>query len=218
MRFHDRADAGRALAVPLAGYRGRSDVLVLALPRGGVLVGFELARELGLPLDAYLVRKLGVPGHEELAMGALASDGTRVLNDVVIGRLGITDETIASATASEGRELQRRERAYRGDRPAVDVRGRTIILVDDGVATGASIRVAARALRARAPDRLVLAVPVGPRSVCDELLPLADEVVCLDPQERFRAVGAAYDEFSQGSDAEVRELLERARGARHARE
>ena len=218
MRFHDRADAGRALALPLEGYRGRSDVLVLALPRGGVLVGFELARELGLALDVYLVRKLGVPGHEELAMGALASDGTRVLNDVVIGRLGITDETIASATARSRRELQRRERAYRGDRPAVDVRGRTIILVDDGVATGASIRVAARALRARAPEKLVLAVPVGPRSVCDELLRFADEVVCLDPQERFRAVGAAYDEFSQGSDAEVRELLAHARGVPRATE
>lgn len=210
MHFHDRADAGRALAEALQAYRGRSDVLVLALPRGGVVVGFELARELAVALDVYLVRKLGVPGHEELAMGAIASDGTRVLNDSVIDGLGITDEMIASAAASEGRELERRERAYRGDRPPVEVRGRTVILVDDGLATGASMRAAALALRARKPAKLVLAVPVAPRDVCRELRPLADEVVCLAAIDQFRAVGAAYDDFSQTRDEEVCELLARA--------
>jgi putative phosphoribosyl transferase len=210
MHFHDRADAGRALAEELQGYRGRSDVLVLALPRGGVVVGFELARELGVALDVYLVRKLGVPGHEELAMGAIASDGTRVLNETVIAELGISDQMIASAAAAEGSELERRERVYRNGRAAADVRGRTVILVDDGLATGASMRAAALALRARKPAKLVLAVPVAPREVRDELRPLADEVVCLDAIDRFRAVGASYDDFSQTRDEEVCELLARA--------
>jgi putative phosphoribosyl transferase len=209
MRFENRAEAGRALAERLRAYAGR-DVVVLALPRGGVAVGFEVARELAFPLDVYLVRKLGVPGHEELAMGAIASDGTRVLNTAVVTRLGISDAEIASTALEEGRELERRERAYRSGRPAVDVRGRTLILVDDGLATGASMRVAALALRARRPKRLVIAVPVAPRDVCDELRVLVDELVCLEAEDRFRAVGAAYDEFPQTSDDEVCELLARA--------
>jgi predicted phosphoribosyltransferase len=213
MRFGNRADAGRALAERLRAYAGRSDVVVLALPRGGVVVGFELARELAVALDIYLVRKLGVPGHEELAMGAIASDGTRVLNTTIVAHLGITDEAIARTALEEGRELERRERAYRQGRAAIDVRGRTVILVDDGLATGASMRVAALALRTRGPERLVIAVPVASRDVCDELRKLVDELVCLEANDSFRAVGAAYDDFSQTSDDEVRELLARASGS-----
>ncbi len=210
MHFTDRADAGRALAGHLRAYAGRSDVVVLALPRGGVVVGFELARELALPLDIYLVRKLGVPGREELAMGAIAGDGTRVLNTSVIAHLGITDEEIASIALHEGRELERREQAYRGGRAATEIRGRTVILVDDGLATGASMRVAALAVRARQPDRIVIAVPVGARDVCEMLRDIADEVVCAGGTSTLPAVGAAYDDFAQVSDAEVCELLARA--------
>lgn len=210
MRFANRADAGRALAEHLRAYAGRSDVVVLALPRGGVEVGFELARELAVALDVYLVRKLGVPGREELAMGAIASDGTRVLNTAIVARLGITDEAIARTALEEGRELERRERAYRSGRAGTDVRGRTVILVDDGLATGASMRVAALALRARRPERLVIAVPVAPRDVCEMLRMLVDEVVCAEARDRFRSVGEAYDDFPQTSDDEVCELLARA--------
>ena len=214
MRFANRADAGRALAGHLRAYAGRGDVAVLALPRGGVEVGFELARELAVALDIYLVRKLGVPGREELAMGAIASDGTRVLNTAIVARLGITDEAIARTALEEGRELERRERAYRSGRAGTDVRGRTVILVDDGLATGASMRVAALALRARRPERLVIAVPVAPRDVCEMLRMLVDEVVCLEARDRFRSVGEAYDDFPQTSDDEVCELLARAPGSR----
>ena len=210
MHFTDRADAGRALAGHLRAYAGRSDVVVLALPRGGVVVGFELARQLALPLDIYLVRKLGVPGREELAMGAIARDGTRVLNTSVIAHLGITDEEIASIAVHEGRELERREHAYRGGRAAMEIRGRTVILVDDGLATGASMRVAALAVRARQPERIVIAVPVGAKDVCEMLRDLADEVVCAGGSRTLPAVGAAYDDFAQVSDAEVCELLARA--------
>jgi putative phosphoribosyl transferase len=213
MRFENRAEAGRALAERLRAYAGRDDVVVLALPRGGVAVGFEVARELAVPLDVYLVRKLGVPGHEELAMGAIASDGTRVLNTAVVTRLKISDAEIASTALAEGRELERRERVYRGGRPGVDLRGRTLILVDDGLATGASMRVAALALRARGPERLIIAVPVAPRDVCDELRLLVDELVCLQVDDQFRAVGGAYEDFPQTSDEEVCELLARAPGS-----
>jgi len=210
VHFTDRADAGRALAGHLRAYAGRDDVVVLALPRGGVVVGFELARELALPLDIYLVRKLGVPGREELAMGAIAGDGTRVLNSALIAHLGITDQEIASTAVQESRELERREDAYRGGRPAMEIRGRTVILVDDGLATGASMRVAALAVRARQPERIVVAVPVGAKDVCDMLRELADEVVCVAASGSLPAVGAAYDDFEQVSDAEVCELLARA--------
>jgi predicted phosphoribosyltransferase len=210
LRFVNRADAGVALARHLQAYAGRADVVVLALPRGGVVVGYEVARALGLALDVHLVRKLGVPGRPELAMGAIASDGTRVLNASLIVRLGISDQEIASTALREERELERRERAYRGERAAVDVRGRTVILVDDGLATGASMRVAALALRAREPARVIVAVPVGAKDVCDMLRPLVDEVVCLDAMRTLPAVGAAYDDFSQTSDDEVCELLARA--------
>jgi putative phosphoribosyl transferase len=210
MRFANRADAGRALAEHLRAYAGRSDVVVLALPRGGVVVGFELARELGLALDIFLVRKLGVPGREELAMGAIAGDGTRVLNTALIAHLGITDQEIASTALQEGRELERRERAYRGGRAVLDVRGRTVILVDDGLATGASMRAAALALRARDPERIVIAVPVGANDVCAMLRELVDEVVCATTNATLPAVGAAYDDFSQISDDAVCELLARA--------
>ena len=210
MHFADRADAGRALAGLLQAYAGRDDVVVLALPRGGVVVGFELARELALPLDIYLVRKLGVPGREELAMGAIAGDGTRVLNRALIAYLGITDEEIASTALHEGRELERREGAYRGGRAATEIRGRTVILVDDGLATGASMRVAVLAVRAREPERIIVAVPVGAKDVCETLRDLADEVVCATVSNTLPAVGAAYDDFEQVSDAEVCELLARA--------
>ena len=180
MRFADRAAAGRALAARLEDYHSRPGALILALPRGGVVVGFEVARELGLPLDVYVVRKLGVPGHEELAMGAITSDGTRILNDTVIAAFGITERMLASTAEREGREVERRERAYRGGRAEVDPRGRTIILVDDGLATGASMKVAAHALRARGPAELVIAVPVAARAVCDQLRTVADEVVCVN--------------------------------------
>jgi len=210
VHFTDRADAGRALAGHLRAYAGRDDVVVLALPRGGVVVGFELARELALPLDITLVRKLGVPGREELAMGAIAGDGTRVLNSALIAYLGITDQEIASTALHERRELERREDAYRGGRAAVEIRGRTVILVDDGLATGASMRVAALAVRASRPERVVIAVPVGATDVCEMLRDLADEVVCAAGSGTLPAVGAAYDDFAQVSDAEVCELLARA--------
>jgi putative phosphoribosyl transferase len=210
VHFADRADAGRALAEHLRAYAGRSDVVVLALPRGGVVVGFEVARELALPLDIYLVRKLGVPGREELAMGAIAGDGTRVLNSTLIAHLGITEEEIASTALHEARELERREQAYRRGRAAMDVRGRTVILVDDGLATGASMRVAALAVRAREPGRIIVAVPVGATDVCGVLGELVDEVVCPTASGTLPAVGAAYDDFSQVSDEEVCELLARA--------
>jgi putative phosphoribosyl transferase len=210
MRFRNRADAGRALAERLPEYRSRDDVLVLALPRGGVVVGFEIARALAVPLDVYVVRKLGVPGHEELAMGAITSDGTRVLNNTVIAAFGITEQMIARTAAREGRELERRERAYRGERAVIDPRGRTVILVDDGIATGASIRVAARALCARMPDKLIIAVPVAAPEVCEQLRVLADEVICLAASDKLRSVAEAYDDFSQTQDAEVCDLLARA--------
>lgn len=215
MRFPDRTAAGRALATYLLAYRGRPDALILALPRGGVVVGFEVAGELALPLDAYVVRKLGVPGREELAMGAVTSAGTRVLNEAVIAAFGISERTIASIADREGREVERRERAYRGGRAALDPSGRTIILVDDGLATGASMRVAVDALRARCPRELVVAVPVAARAVCELLRAVVDDVVCVEASDTLRSIGEAYDDFAQIQDDEVCALLarSRARGA-----
>jgi putative phosphoribosyl transferase len=209
-RFTDRYHAGRRLAAALAPYAGRPNLLVLALPRGGVPVGFEVARALNAPLDVMLVRKLGVPGHEELAMGAIASGGIRVLSDDIVNAFVIPERVIATVAANEERELARRERAYRDDRPPPDVRGKTVILIDDGLATGSTMRAAAAAIQSQHPERLVIAVPVAPQETCQSLLQYADDVVCAIVPEPFFAVGNWYDDFSQTTDAEVRELLARA--------
>jgi putative phosphoribosyl transferase len=209
-RFADRYDAGRQLAAALARYAGRQDVLVVALPRGGVPVGYEVARALGAPLDLMQVRKLGVPGHEELAMGAIASGGVRIVSESVVEALGIPERVIATVAAAEAQELERRERIYREGRRFPDVRGRTVILVDDGLATGSTMRAAAAALRSLGAGRLVAAVPVAPRESCDEIRDVVDDVVCARTPEQFIAVGEWYDDFSQTSDAEVSELLRQA--------
>jgi putative phosphoribosyl transferase len=210
MRFHDRTEAGRLLANKLQTYADRPDVLVLALPRGGVPVAYEVARALHAPLDVFLVRKLGLPGHEELAMGALASGRVRVLNEDVVRSLDIPEEVIDAVAAEEGKELERREQSYRGDRPAPDVRGRTVILIDDGLATGSSMRAAVAALRRRGPARIVVAVPVGAPETCAEFQDEADEAVCLETPQPFYAVGMWYEDFSQTTDEEVRDILGRA--------
>lgn len=210
-RFADRYDAGRRLAEALTGYGGRGDVLVVALPRGGVPVGYEVARALGVPLDVMQVRKLGVPGHEELAMGAIASGGVRILSENVVEALGIPERVIATVAAAEEQELERRERVYREGRLFPDVRGRTVILVDDGLATGSTMRAAAAALRSLGTERLVAAVPVAPKESCDAMREVVDEVVCARTPERFLAVGEWYEDFSQTSDEEVSELLRRGR-------
>lgn len=212
--FRDRADAGRQVAAMLGEYAGRADVLVLALPRGGVPVAYEVARALDVALDVFLVRKLGVPGHEELAMGALASGGTRVLNDEVISSLRIPREAIDAATVREQRELERRERAYRDDLPPPTIAGRTILLVDDGVATGSTVRAAIRALRRQHPARLVVAVPTAAPSICESLAQEVDQMVCVITPEPFYAVGLWYQDFSETTDAEIRDLLRRAADAR----
>jgi len=199
------------LARELERYRGEPSLLVLALPRGGVPVGFELARALEAPLDVFVVRKLGAPGQEELAVGAVAR-GVQVLNDGVVEALGLDAAVIERAAAAEQRELTRRERLYRGDRRPVDVEGRTVILVDDGLATGATMRAGALALRAKRPRRLVLAVPVAAAQTCELLRADADELVCASTPEPFVAVGAWYDDFSQTTDDEVRALLARSSG------
>jgi putative phosphoribosyl transferase len=209
-KFRDREEAGQRLARELSRYSGRGDVLVLALPRGGVPVGWEVARALGVPMDVFLVRKLGVPGHEELAMGAIASGGVRVLNEEVISMIGIDEGTIARVAAEEQRELERRERAYRGDRPELKLEGRTVILVDDGLATGSTMRAAAVAVRALEPARLIVAVPVGALETCEQFGPEADEVVCAFTPEPFYGVGMWYENFVQTSDEEVCELLAKA--------
>jgi putative phosphoribosyl transferase len=208
--FRNRSDAGRQLATKLTAYAGRPDVLVLALPRGGVPVAEEVARRLGAPLDVYLVRKIGVPGHEEVALGAIASGGTRVLNEGIVRDLAIPGTVIDALAQREQKELERRERLYRGGRPFPDVAGRVVILIDDGLATGATMRAAVEALRAHRPARLVVAVPVGAPQTCAALESLADEVVCAVTPEPFRAVGLWYDDFDQTTDDEVRTLLDRA--------
>jgi putative phosphoribosyl transferase len=214
LRFRDRAEAGRELAGRLGKFAGRDDVIVLALPRGGVPVAFEVARSLQMPLDVFLVRKLGVPGHEEHAFGAVASGGARVVNGHLIEALGLSAESIASIEAAEVRELERRERVYRGDRPPPQVAGRTVILVDDGLATGATMLAAVTALRQEQVGWLVVAVPVAGAEVCDTLHAAADEVVCLLAPRMLYAIGLWYDDFLQTTDEEVRSLLERAqRGA-----
>jgi putative phosphoribosyl transferase len=207
LRFDNRAEAGRMLATRLMDYANRNDVVVLGLPRGGVPVAYEVARALGAPLDVFVVRKLGVPGHEELAMGAVATGGVRVLNADVVGGLRIPDDVLAAAVLRESEELERRERLYRDGRPAPDVHGRTAILVDDGLATGASMSAAIAALRALGPARIVVAVPVGAEETCDRLRTEADDVVCFETPSPFFAVGYWYLDFSQTTDDEVRALL-----------
>ena len=208
--FPDRAEAGRLLGLKLAQYAGRDDVIVLGLPRGGVPVAYEVAQALHLPLDVFIVRKLGVPGFEELAAGAIASGGVRVLNEDVIRALPNADEIIEAVTKRESAEVERREQEYRDGRPAPEIRGRTVILIDDGLATGATMRAAVKALRQRGAAKIVVAVPVGPPDTCKEFEDEADEVVCASAPEFFQAVGQYYEDFSQTSDEEVRELLARA--------
>ena len=212
MIYRDRTEAGKRLAAELEAYAGRADVLVLALPRGGVPVAFEVARALRAPLDIFLVRKLGVPGHEELAMGAIATGGVRVLNEDVMRYINIPDEVIDAVAAKEQRELARREQLYRDDRPAPDVRGRTVILVDDGLATGSTMRAAAAALRKQQPAKIIVAVPVAAAATCDEFRAEVDEVVCAVTPEPFQAVGLWYKDFSQTTDEEVHDLLAQAAG------
>jgi putative phosphoribosyl transferase len=211
-RFRNRAEAGRTLAAELGAYAGRQDVIVLALPRGGVPVAAEVARELGAPLDVFLVRKLGVPGREELAFGAIASGGARVLNRDVVASLGIDSETIDAVAAREQTELERRAEAYRGTAEPPELRGRTVILVDDGLATGASMRAAVEAVRGLGPERVVVAVPAAARQTCEELAGDVDEIVCLLTPEPFFAVGMWYADFSETTDDEVCALLQEARG------
>jgi predicted phosphoribosyltransferase len=208
--FRDRTEAGRLLAQKLREYANRDDVVVLALPRGGVPVAYEVANTLNVPLDIFLVRKLGLPGNEELAMGAIASGGVRVLNEEVVRALNIPDEIVDEVAEKEERELERREREYRRGRPPVDVRGRTAILIDDGLATGSSMRAAALALRNNQPAQIVVAVPVGAPSTCAEFESEVDKVVCAVTPEPFWGVGQWYRDFSQTSDEEVRDLLRRA--------
>ena len=210
-RFHDRYEAGRRLAGELHAYAGRDDVIVVALPRGGVPVGYEVALALGVPLEVMQVRKLGVPGHEELAMGAIASGGVRIVSENVVEALGIPERVIATVAAAEVQELERRERVYREGRLFPEMRGRTVILVDDGLATGSTMRAAVAALRSLGAARLVAAVPVAPKESRDAMREVVDEVVCASVPERFQAVGEWYDDFSQISDQEVSELLRRGR-------
>lgn len=207
--FRDRREAGRVLAARLTAYANRPDVLVLALPRGGVPVAYEIAHALGAPLDVFVVRKLGVPGREELAMGAVATGGVRVLNAQIVRALGIPDHVIQAVTAREQQELARRERLYRGGRPPAAVRGKTVILVDDGLATGATMSAAIKALRQLQPARIVVAVPTAAPDTCEALRAEVDEVICAITPEPFYAVGLWYEDFSQTTDEEVRDLLAR---------
>ncbi len=209
-QFRDRKEAGKLLAAELAAYANKQDVIVLALPRGGVPVGFEIAQALHVPLDVIVVRKLGVPGQEELAMGAIATGGICILNKDVVQFLNIPDEVIDEITAQELQELERREHLFRGERPAYDVGGRTVILVDDGIATGATMHAAVAAIKQRQPTRIIIAVPTAAPSTCDEFAAEVDELVCVIRPEPFIAVGYWYRQFSQTSDEEVRSLLERA--------
>ena len=207
--FRDRTEAGRQLADELLHYGGRKDTIVLALPRGGVPVAAEVARRLALPLDVFIVRKLGVPGHEELAMGAIASGGVRVLNYDVLNALNAPSEVVEAVTAAEREELLRREQQNRRNRPPPDIRGRSVILIDDGLATGATMRAAVAAHRQQGAARIIVAVPVGAASTCRELKEEVDEAICLIASDTFIGVGQYYEDFSQTSDEEVRELLER---------
>ncbi len=209
-RFKDRSMAGQYLADKLHNYANDPNAVVLGLPRGGVVVAFEVARELGLPLDIFLVRKLGVPGYEELAMGAIASGGVRVMNENVMSQINIPAEAVEAVARREETELKRREEAYRDDRPPLDVKDRTVILIDDGLATGATMRAAVVALRRQRPGRIVIAVPVAALDTCDEFRADVDEIICGITPPQFRAVGVWYEDFSQTTDEEVQQLLRAA--------
>ena len=210
MRFINRTQAGRLLAKKLAKYANRENVVVLGIPRGGLPVAFQVAQALHVPLDVFICRKLGVPGQEELALGAVATGGVRVINDEIVGLLGIPQERIDPIAAVQQRELERREQLYRGVRPPLQVRGKTVILIDDGVATGSSMLAAITALRRLEPARIVVAVPVAPFSTFERLRQEADEVICLDTPEEFYAIGQFYEDFSQTTDEEVCEFLRRS--------
>ena len=214
--YKDRFDAGRRLASMLSVYAQRPDLVVLALPRGGVPVGFEVAMALGAPLDVFVVRKLGVPGHEELAMGAIASGGVRVVDRNVMQLADVGEAELQRITAIEQRELERRERQYRGDRAFPDLRTKVVILTDDGLATGSTMRAAVAALRQEGPSKVVVAVPVAAPDVCESFRSVADEIVCAATPTPFHAVGLWYEDFTQTSDDEVRDLLERAQRRQHA--
>jgi putative phosphoribosyl transferase len=215
-RFADRVEAGREVAANLRRYAGRQDVVVLALPRGGIPVAFEVAQELGAPLDVVVVRKLGVPEQPELAMGAIASGGVSILNDDVVRAAAVSREAIEEVAAREGEELARRERLYRGQRPPPAIEGKVVILVDDGLATGSTMLAAIRALRRQRPAAIVVAAPIAPPETCEELHGEADDVVCVRTPEPFLAIGAWYERFPQVSDEEIRDLLARADGQRDA--
>lgn len=208
--FANRVDAGRRLATKLARFANREDVVVLGIPRGGVPVAFEVARAIHAPLDILLARKLGVPGERELAMGAIASGGARILNRRLIAKLGITEEQVAETIAEQEAELQRREELYRGVRPGIAIQDKTIILVDDGIATGSSMLAAIEALRTLHPNKIVVAVPVAPTHAETDIGNVADEFICLDQPEWFLSIGQFYEDFSQVDDLEVRALLERS--------
>ena len=210
MIFPNRTEAGRRLALRLRDYVDRKDIIVLGIPRGGVPVAFEVARTLKAPLDVFVLRKLGVPGHEELGFGAIASGGIRVLNAQIVEALQISPRDIELVTDREAKELKRREQAYRGRRPSLNVRGRTVILVDDGIATGSGMRAAIDALRQMKPTKIVVAVPVAPASTCRDLRVEVDDLICLATPEPFYGVGQFYHDFSQVSDEDVNELLDRA--------
>jgi putative phosphoribosyl transferase len=207
-RFRDRTEAGRLLGAELSRrYGARPSALVLGLPRGGVPVAYEVATALGAPLDVFIVRKLGVPGHEELAMGAIASGGVRVMNDDVLRYVPIRQQAIDAVAAREQQELERRERSYRGAKPPLDVSGKTVFVVDDGLATGSSMRAAVRALRSMNAQEVIVAVPVAAEETCEEFRSEVDDIVCLRTPSPFQAVGLWYDDFSQTTDAEVHDLL-----------
>jgi putative phosphoribosyl transferase len=208
--FENRRDAGRRLAARLVDYAGKPGVLVLALPRGGVPIGYEIAHALGVPLDVFVVRKLGVPGHAELAMGAIASGGVCVLNEELIHNLRIGADAVARVRMREELELERRERAYRGARPPVDVHGSTVIVVDDGLATGSTMQAAVTALKAQHPAKIIVAVPVAAHEACVALAASADTCVCVATPPHFMGVGMWYEDFAQTEDEEVHELLDRA--------
>lgn len=216
-RFTDRREAGRELAKQMPRTAAPADTLVLALPRGGVPVAYEIAQALDADLDVFLVRKLGTPGHEELAMGAIASGGVRVLNDEVVGMLGLRDDQIDAVAARELAELERREAAYRRGRSMPPIAGRTVVLVDDGLATGSTMRAAAEAVKKQKPARLIVAVPVGAAETCTAMREVADEVICARTPRPFSAVGQWYDDFSQTSDEEVNALLAEHHARRPAR-
>ncbi|CAM3067662.1 phosphoribosyltransferase [Legionella steigerwaltii] len=210
MNYVDRNQAGSVLADLLKNYAKRTDVIILALPRGGVPVAYQVATKLSLPLDIFIVRKLGVPGHEELAMGAIASGGIAVFNEEVVQMLHIQQDAIDKIQKSEQEELSRRELVYRGKRPFPELSGKTVILVDDGIATGYTMRAAIAALKQKKPAKIIVAVPVAARSTCDEIAPLVDELICPMRPNNFYAVGLWYNDFAQTTDDEVMELLQRS--------